>query len=39
MADLLIAASVLAFMLMGLPLMGRLDRFLERVRAQWDKNV
>ncbi len=39
MADVVLVGGVLAFMLLGVPLMGRLDGFLERVLTQWDKNV
>lgn len=39
MADVVLVGGVLVFMLLGVPLMGRLDGFLERVLARWDKNV
>ena len=37
--DVVLVGGVLAFMLLGVPLMGRLDGFLERALSQWDKNV
>lgn len=39
MADVALVGGVLAFMLLGVPLMGRLDGFLERVLARWEKNA